>query len=182
MACNSITAISRVCGTSVIPGSEKLWLIAHKDLDVVSGTDVYTVGATGSNTWITQIGLDAGKTFVDIGYLRDTASFTSEGTIDPTRGVAFATNTLTFKLGDVSLENQTFLETVLTQPVAAILKLRNGKYFALGLGGLFQLSAFTVTSGAGPADEVSYTLTFNEIDGIVPRQINPSIISGLIPA
>lgn len=180
MACNSITAISRVCGTSVIPGSEKLWLIAHKDLYAVSGTDVYTVGATGSNTWITAIGVTASKDFVEIGYLRDTASFTAEGTIDPTRGVAFATNTLTFKLGDVSLDNQTFLETVLTQPVAAILKLRNAKYFALGLGGLFQLSAFTVTSGAGPADEVSYTLTFNEIDGIVPRQVNPAIISTLI--
>lgn len=180
MACNSITAITRVCGISLIPGSEKLWLIAHKDLNTVSGTDVYTVGATGSNTWITQIGLDAGKTFVEIGYLRDTASFNGEGTIDIPRGVAFSTNTLTFKLGDVSLDNQTFLETVLTQPVAAILKLRGGKYFALGLGGLFQLSGFSVTSGAGPADEVSYTLTFNEIDGIVPRQINPAIISTLI--
>lgn len=180
MACNSISAISRVCGTSLIPGSEKLWMIAHKDLNVVSGTDTYTVGATGSNTWITQIGLDAGKTFVEIGYLRDTASFTGEGTIDPARGVAFSTNTLTFKLGDVSLENQTFLETVLTQPVAAILKLRTGKYYALGLNGLFQLSAFSVVSGAGAADEVSYTLTFNEIDGIVPRQVNPAIISTIV--
>ena len=178
MACNSITAISKVCGVSLIPGSEKLWMIAHKDLAVISGTDVYTVGATGSNTWVTAIG--ATDSYVEIGYLRDTASFTGEGTIDPARGVAFSTNTLTFKLGDLSLENQKFLETVLTQPVSAILKLRTGKYYVLGLNGLFQLSAFTVASGAGPADEVSYTLTFNEIDGIVPRQVNPAIIAGLI--
>jgi len=181
MACNSITAISRVCGTSLIPGSEKLWMIAHKDLYAISGTDVYTVGATGSNTWVTAIGITASVgTYKNIGYLRDTASFTGEGTLDPARGVAFSTNTLTFKLGDLSLENQTFLETVLTQPVSAILKLRTGKYYVLGLGGLFQLSAFTVTSGAGPADEVSYTLTFNEIDGIVPRQVNPSLISTIV--
>jgi hypothetical protein len=156
-------------------------MIAHKDLNAIAGsTDAYTVSATGSNTWITAIGLDSGKKFVELGYLRDTASFTAEGTVDPTRGVAFSTNTLVFKLGDLSLENQTFLESVLTQPVAAIIKLRNGKYYALGLPGLFQLSAFTATSGAGAADEVSYSLTFNEIDGILPRQVDPSIISTLI--
>jgi len=180
MACNSITAISRVCGTSLIPGSEKLWMVAFKDTIALSGTDIYTVGVTGSGTWVTGIGLSASKKFVDVGFLRDTASFTGEGTVDPARGVAFSTNTLTFKLGDLSVENQAFLETVLTQPVAAILKLRTGKYYALGLGGLFQLSAFTVLSGAAAADEVSYSLTFNEVDGIVPRMVNPSIIAGLI--
>lgn len=179
MACNSIIAINRVCGTSLIPGSEKLWMIAHKDLYAISGDDVYQVSATGSNTWVTSIGVTASKSYVNVGYLRDTASFTGEGTIDPARGVAFSTNTLTFKLGDLSLENQSFLETVLTQPVSAILKLRTGKYYVLGLNGLFQLSAFSVVTGAGPADEVSYTLTFNEIDGIVPRQVNPALISSI---
>lgn len=179
MACNSIIAINRVCGTSLIPGSEKLWMISHKDLYAISGDDVYTVGATGSNTWVTNIGVTASKDFVNIGYLRDTASFTGEGTVDPARGVAFSTNTLTFKLGDLSLDNQTFLETVLTQPVAAILKLRTGKYYVLGLNGLFQLSAFSVVSGAAAADEVSYTLTFNEIDSIIPRQIDPALIPNI---
>jgi len=176
MACNSISAISKVCGVSLIPGSEKLWMIAHQDLAVLSGTDTFTVGATAGGTVITGIGLSASKKFVDIGYLRDSASFTAEGTLSPQTGVAFSTNTLTFKLGDLSPENQAFLETVLTQPVAAILKLRTGRYYALGLEGQFQMTAFTVASGAGPADETSYTLTFNEISGIVPRIVEESVV------
>lgn len=178
MACNSLSAITRVCGTSIVPGSEKLWMIAHKDLYTISGTDVYTVG-TASNL-VNNIGVTASASYVEIGYLRDSAGFDSEGTIDPTKGVAFSTNTLTFKLGDLTVDNQLFLESVMTQPVSAILKLRTGRYYVLGLKGLLQMTAFQATSGKSSGDEVSYTLTFNEIDGIVPRQLDPSIINGLI--
>lgn len=177
MACNSLVAITRVCGTSIVPGSEKLWMIAYKDLYPISGTDVYTL----SSNLVNAIGITGSTvSYVEIGYLRDSAGFDSEGTIDPTKGVAFSTNTLTFKLGDLSVDNQLFLESVMTQPVSAILKLRTGRYYVLGLKGQLQLSAFQATSGKAAADEVSYTLTFNEIDGIVPRQVDPSIINSLI--
>lgn len=174
MACSSISSVSRLCGTSLVPGSEKLWMVAHKDLYNISGTDTYIVG-TSSNL-VTDIGLTGSIKYQEIGYLRDSAGFDSNGTIDPTKGVAFSTNTLTFKLGDLSVENQLFLESVMTQPVSAILKLRTGKYYVLGLAGLFQLSGFQATSGKSANDEVSYTLTFNEIDGLVPRQVSPTLI------
>lgn len=176
MACSSLTAITRVCGTSVVPGSEKLWMVAFKDLYPISGTNVYEV--TGS--LVSDIGLTGSVKFVEIGYLRDSAGFDSEGTIDPTKGVAFSTNTLTFKLGDLSIDNQSFLETVMLQPVAAIIKLRTGRYYVQGLGGQLQLSAFQATSGKSSSDEISYTLTFNEIDGIVPRQLDPTALPSLI--
>jgi len=178
MACNSLIAVSRLCGTSIIPGSEKLWMLAFKDTYAISGTDVYTIG-TASNM-VNAIGVTGSINFVEIGYLRDSAGFDSEGTIDPARGVAFSTNTLSFKLGDLTVENQQFLESVLTQPVVAILKLRTGKYYALGLTGQLQMSAFTATSGRAAADEVSYQLTFNEITGLTPYVVDPTIIASLI--
>ncbi len=177
MACSSVVGITRLCGTSLVPGSEKLWLVAHKDLYAVSGTDVY-ISSTASNL-VTSIGVTSSASYVEIGYLRDSAGFDSEGTVDPTKGVAFSTNTLVFKLGDVSVENKVFLDSIMTQPVSAILKLRSGKYFALGLGGLFQLTAFQATSGKSSGDEVSYTLTFNEIDSSTPRQVDPTLISSI---
>lgn len=178
MACNSLIAVSRLCGTSIIPGSEKLWMVAYKDAYAISGTDVYTV-ATASNM-VNAIGLTGSINFVEIGYLRDSAGFDSEGTIDPARGVAFSTNTLSFKLGDLTVENQKFLDSVMTQPVMALLKLRTGKYYALGLSGQLQMSAFQATSGRSAEDEVAYTLTFNEITGLTPYMVDPTIVTGLI--
>ena len=177
MSCNSISAISRLCGSGIVPGSEKLWMIAHKDLSLVNSLDVYTVG-TSSNL-VTAIGATGATQYVEIGFLRDSAGFDAEGTVDPTRGVAFSTNTLSFKLGDLTVDNQLFLQNAMTQPVSALVKLRTGKYYVLGLNGQFQMSAFTVTSGRAPADEVSYTITFNEVDGIVPRQVDPTIIANI---
>lgn len=177
MSCNSISAITKLCGASVVPGSEKLWLIAYKDLiEIGTSGKVYNVG-TSSNL---VDNINCTQSYAEIGFLRDSAGFDSEGTIDPLRGVAFSTNTLSFKLGDLSVENQLFLANVMTQPVSALIKLRTGKYYVLGLAGQLQMSAFTATSGRGPGDEVSYTITFNEIDGIVPRQVDPTIVNGLI--
>lgn len=179
MSCNSITAITRLCGSAIVPGSEKLWLIAYKDLSYVGPTgsqEVFTVG-TSSNL-VDNIGVGT-HSYAEIGFLRDSAGFDSEGTVDPTRGVAFSTNTLSFKLGDLSVDNQLFLQNVMAQPVSALVKLRTGRYYVLGLKGQLQMSAFTATSGRAPGDEVSYTLTFNEVDGIVPRQVDPTIIASL---
>lgn len=175
MACSSITAISKLCGTSVTPGSESLWMVAYKDLYKISGDQTYTVG-TSSNL-VTAIGLTNSTKYVSIGFLRDSAGFDSEGTIDPARGVAFSTNTLSFKLGDLTVENQLFLQNVMTQPVSAILKLRTGKYYVLGLKGQLEMTGFQATSGKTSADEVSFSLTFNEIDGIVPLQVDPTLIT-----
>ena len=175
MACSSITAITRLCGTAVIPGTEKMWMVAFKDLYNISGTDVYTVG-TSSNL-VNAIGLTGSKKFVEIQALRDSSGFDSAFTIDPTKGVRFSTNTLTFKLGDLTVENQLFVDTVVGQPVAAILKLRTGRYYVLGLGGLMEATGAQGTSGKSSGDEINYTLTFNEVASGVPYQVDPTIIT-----
>lgn len=173
MPCNSISAVTRVCGTSNIPGTEKMWMVAFKDLAPVSGDAVYVL--SGTSSMVTQIG--ATGTYVEIAALRDTAGFDSEFTKDVTRGVAFATNTISFKLGDLTVEHQEFVETILNQPVSVLLKLRNGKYYVMGLTGQLEVSAIQATSGRTSADELSYTITLNEIVGITPYIVDPSIIA-----
>lgn len=178
MACSSITSVARLCGTSLIPGTEKLWMVAFKDLYNVSGTSVYTVGT--SSSLVTSIGLTGSIKYQEIGFLRDSAGFDAAGTVDPTKGVAFSKNTMTFKLGDLSVTNQTFLETVMAQPVSAIFKSRTGKYYVMGLSGQLQCSGFSVTNGKSASDEVSYSITFDEIDTIVPRQVDSTYVTGII--
>ncbi len=178
MACQSITGITRLCGTSVVPGTEKLWMVAFKDLYEISGTDVYTLGA--SSSLVNAIGLTGSIKYVEIATLRDSTGFDSEGTMDPTKGVNFVTNTLTLKLADLTVENRAFVENTMAQPVSALLKLRTGRYYVLGLGGQLEMTGLQATSGKSSGDEVSYTITFNEIAGLTPYQVDPTVITTII--
>lgn len=177
MACSSIVSVAKICGSGIIPGTEKLWLVAHKDTYKLSGDNIYIVG-TSSNL-VTSIGLTGSIKYQEIGILRDSTGFESDGTVDASKGVAFATNILTLKLGDLSVANQLFLENVMAQPVSAILKLRTGRYYVLGLTGLLQMNSFKATSGKATADELTYTITFNEVSETIPRQVDPTLIPSI---
>jgi hypothetical protein len=180
MACASLVALPRACGAEgVLGGSEKLYMIAHKDLVVVSGTTVYT---TASNGTVNEIGLASGKTFVEIGLLKSTAGLNLEYTNNPQTGSSYFTNTLTTVLAGMSVENRAFVDSVKNQPVVALLKTRTGKYFVTGLNGQFEVSAITGGTGVAEGDLNGYNLTFSGIDGFQPFLVDESIIDDLITA
>jgi len=181
MACTSLVALARECGASGIAGGlNNLYMIGFADTAVPeSATDnnIYTLSAGGI---VSAIGLATGKTFVEIGLLKSTAGLTETLTKDTTKGSAYFTQELVMVLSDLSTDNQTFVQSVLNQPVVIVLKTRTNKYYAAGLNGQLELSALTGGTGTAEGDLMGYNLTFSGIDTILIPQVDSTIIDTLL--
>lgn len=179
MSCPSIVALPRACGAEgVIAGLDKLYIVSFKDMAAVSGsTEVYTVATNGL---VNAIGLDSGKHFVEVGLLRSSADVNEKLTKEPSKGVSYFTQTLKVVLSDLTIENQKFIESVLNQPVAILLKTRTGKYYFTGGSGKFELTGVEGGTGTAEADLIGYTLTFDGTDIRLTTQVDDTIVSGLI--
>lgn len=181
MACSPIVTLPRACGTAgVIAGLESLYVISFVDLAPASGTagsPTFTLSAGGV---ISAIGLDSGKKFVEVGLLKSTAGLKETLTKDTSKGLAFLTQEFTLVLADLTAENKVFVESVLNQPIAILIKTRTGKYFAAGLNGQFELSALEGGTGTSETDLIGYTLTFAGLDTKLIPMVDTSIIATLI--
>jgi hypothetical protein len=178
MACSSLVALPRACADGVLAGVEKVYMIAFNDLDVIAGTqEVYSATTAGI---VNQIGLDSGKKYVEIGLLKSTSGLQEALTKDTTKGTSFFTQTFTLVLGDLTIENQTFIKDVTNQPVSVIYKSRTGKYFVVGLNGQLEIATIEGGTGTAEADLIGHTLTFNGISTSVAPLMDSSILAGLI--
>ncbi len=177
MACNSLTALSRACSDGVAAGLDKVYIIAFKDLDIISGTTVYTTSGTGV---VNNIGLASGKTYVEIELLKSTSGLNEKLTKDNTKGTSFFTQTFTIVLGDLTTENATFIKNVTNQPVSVIYKTRTGKHFVVGLNGQFQVSQIDGGTGTAEADLIGHTLTFEGVSLSVAPLLDESLLATLI--
>lgn len=176
MACNSLTALPRVCNDGVVAGIEKLYMIAFKDLKAVSSstTEVYSATTAGV---INQVGLVTGKTFVEVALLKSTAGLEEKLTKDNTKGTSFYTQTLKLVLGDLTIENSTFIGSVTNQPVAIIIKTRTGKYFITGLNGQFEVISVEGGTGSAESDLIGYTISFAGITKGLTPLLDSTLIS-----
>lgn len=181
MACISLAALPRACGAEgVLAGLEKLYAISFIDLAVPTGAtngDVYTTSTGGL---ISAIGLDSGKKFVEIGLLKSSAGLSETLTKDSTKGISYLTQSFTMVLADLTSDNKTFVEGVMNQPIAIIVKSRTGKFYAAGLNGQLELSALESGTGTAEGDTIGYTLTFSGISTKLIPQVDSTIISTLI--
>lgn len=178
MACSSLLGLPRPCGDGNVAGLEKLYAIAFSDLAAVSGsTEVYSVSEGGL---IDEIGVDAGKAFVEIGLLKSTSGLQEALTKDNATASAFFTQTFTLVLGGQTQAVRDWVKSVMMQPVALIYKSRMGNFYAIGLNGQFELSATEGGSGVAETDLAGYTLTFTGISLELVKQIDATIIADLI--
>lgn len=181
MACNSLVALPRACGTEgIMAGVEKLYMIAYTDLAAASGALAGEVFTKATNGMVNAIGLETGKKFVEIGTLKSAVGLTSALTKNQQNGTAFYTPTLTVALADMSLENEKFVKDVTFQPVAVLVKSRTGKFFVAGLNGQFELSAAESGLGTSESDNYGYSLTFTGLEAGPIAQVDPTVISTLI--
>jgi hypothetical protein len=176
MACNSLTALPRVCPDGVLAGVEKVYIIAFKDLKAINTgtTEVYSANTSGI---VTTIGLQSGKTFVEIGLLKSTSGLNEALTKDNTKGTSFFTQTVSIVLSDMTSTNIDFVKNVVNQPVAILVKSRTSKWYAAGLNGQFEVSAVDGGTGVAEADLIGFTITFN---GIAPGPA-PIVLDSLVP-
>lgn len=159
MACESILTVSLVCSDSLMAGVSKVYLIAAKDLSASSGS-TYTLATNGM---INNIGVASGKTFVEIGVLKNTAGGNETGVFNE-NATRYKTVEVPLQITDITADSEKFIDSVFTQDVAGILKSASGKYFAFGLQGGIKLSAYTKSLGVASSDLIGYTLTFSGND------------------
>lgn len=174
MACNSLTALPRVCADGVLAGLEKVYVVAFKDF---TGTTIYSAATNGT---VNAVYLTSGKKFVEVGLLKSTAGLSEKLTKDYTKGTSFYTQSFTLVLGDLNTENRTFIQDVTNQPVAVIYKTRTGKYFVIGLNGQFELKEVAGGTGTAEADLIGHTLTFEGISATIAPLLDTTILSSLI--
>lgn len=181
MACNSITALPRACGTAgILAGVEELYMISYNDLVAATAAvagEKYTRAVGGL---INDIGVAVGKTFVKIGTLKSAVGLNSAMTKNAQNGTAYYKPTMSLALSDMSLDNESFVNNVMFQPVAVLVKARTGKWFATGLNGQFELSAAESGLGIAEGDDYGYKLTFEGLEVGPLMQVDPTIINGLI--
>lgn len=178
MACNSLVSLPRVCPEGVLAGVEKVYIIAFKDLKVLSGsTDVF---ATNTGGTVTQIGLQSGKTYVEIGLLKSTSGLNEALTKNNQNGTSFFTQTFTLVLSDLTTENHKFIKDVQNQPVSVLYRSRTGKWYAAGLNGQFEVSAIEGGTGVAEEDLIGYTITFNGISTTVAPIVLDSVVTASI--
>ena len=180
MACPSITALPRTCGTEGIYGGlEKLYIIAYKDLapaSGVAGTPIYVL----TSGMVSDIGLVDTKTFVEVGLLKSTSGIKETLTKNFQSGTNFFTQESTLILSDITTENRAFINSVRYQPVSILVKTRTGKWFVTGLNGQLELSAAEGGTGTAETDLTGYTLTFQGIDGNMIPQVEESLIADIV--
>jgi hypothetical protein len=178
MACTSLTALPRTCGTEGTMGGllTKAYFISYADIDTSAGTG-YTTATSGIVSGIT---LDTSKKFVEVGLLKNTAGVTDKLTKDVTKGIAYFTQDFTLVLSGLSTANRDFLMSVINQPVAIILQARSGNYYVIGLNGLLELSSADGGTGVSEGDLNGYTLQFAGLDTEPIKLLDGSIVSTLI--
>lgn len=180
MACTSLIQLQIACGAEGNPGGlNKAYMIGFSDLVPVAGSpsgEVYTIAAGMYN----EIGLASGKTFVEVGLLKNTAGINAEWTIAPEKGVSYATQTFTLVLAGLTNENRAFVDSVMNRPVAVLVKTKSNSFYAIGLNGQLQLSARTEGTGTALDDMAGYTLTFTGDDNKAILQVDPTLIADII--
>jgi len=180
MACNSLSSLPRACSDGSLGGVNKVYIIAYKDLaTIVGANDVFSASTSGI---VNAVGLASGKTYVEIGLLKDTSGLTEKLTKDNTKGTNFFTQTFSLVLGDITPTNTQFIQDVKGQPVSVIYKTRTNAYFILGLNGQFEITTIEGGTGVASADLIGHTCSFEGISSGTAQLLDPSIVASLIAA
>ncbi|WP_121811010.1 hypothetical protein [Mucilaginibacter kameinonensis] len=176
MACNSLTLLARECGKNTKTGvRDEVYLIAYSDLAIISGsTEVYAVSSGGT---ISNINVASGKTFVKYGAVKDQNSIKSDYTYND-NGTYDIQKSLSFTLANIgSIAAKTAVENLFGNPVAALVKLKNGTWIGFGLNGQFQLKS-VATEVSNSANGRVLTLSGSDVEE--PQIVDPTIINSIV--
>ncbi len=177
MACDSLITTANECGKNTKDGVKSdVYLIAFSDLKAVSGsTEVYTTGVSGL---VSAIALATGSTkFVKYGSVSKSAAIKETYTYNDNGSYDIAKE-LTFVLSNVgSVTGKAAAEKLVSNPVAALVKLETGTWIAFGLNGQFMAKTIEGAAGSGSNGR---TITLSGSDTEFLQPVDPTIISGLI--
>jgi hypothetical protein len=173
-----LTVYGREAGKNTKSGVKSdVYLIAHTDLKNASGkTETYSTAVSGL---ITEIGIASASTkFVKYGAVVGQNGIKEEYIHNDGDNSYDINKELTFSLSNVgTVEGKKAVEDLISNPVAALVQLRNGVWVAFGLNG--QMMAKNM-SGSVDSGSNGRTITLSGSDEHFLQVVDPSIIAGLI--
>jgi hypothetical protein len=174
--CESLIQIARECGKQANPGVHSdVYLIAYNDLKFITGTtEVYSTSISGL---VDNIALSGDTKFVKYGSVKNAASIKETFTKNDNGTFSFQKE-LSFTLANMgSVERKQAAEKLISNPVAALIKLGNKSWVAMGLDGGFELSG---VEGTVDKENNARVFTFSGADTEFTHVVDPTIINSLI--
>ena len=182
MSCNSLTlkGYNASCDTSK-GGIQEVYLIEYDQVSSV------TVSATtaGTNTgatsdYITAIALSGTSKFKTYKFRKETASMTSNLTVDNANGLNYVATELTMLFTRMEAVKRLEVVNMSMGEVAAIVLDSNGHYWYLGYNEGVTASAGAGQTGQAKSDGNYYSVTLTDNSDEFPYEVDPSIISALL--
>lgn len=168
MSCSTLTAITKGCDNN-IGGITAIYI---NDMDNITSTTEDTA------TWM--IDAQAVSTpYEAFEFRRNTGNFTEDSAIDLANCSSFVTGTITlmFHRREASKSKAIKILGEGQRDLAIIVKDANGKYWYFPMA---QLTATGEGSGTAKADGSKYSVTFVAENEFLAKEVDASIISGLL--
>lgn len=179
MACTSVAAYSKQCNRGISGGIAKLWVVGFNDLNTLSGsTDTFAV-ASGT-TVVNQVGISGSTKFVSVGLLKESVSFKGTAKKDSSTNTFSNTTEVDIVISSISEVAKQFVDSLLAQPVAIIIKLQSGTFIVSGLSGFLELTDVAESSGTKIGDMNGYQLKLTGIEDSLTRTIDPTYVASIV--
>jgi NACalpha-BTF3-like transcription factor len=168
MSCTTLEGIVKGCDNN-IGGITAIYI---NDMDNVSGT------IEDAATWMIDA-QTASPSYEVFEFRRNTGNFTEESAIDLANGSSFVTATITlmFHRREASKSKAIKILGEGQRDLAIIVKDANGKYWYFPYA---QLTATAEGSGTAKADGSKYSVTFVAENEFLAKEVDPTIIAGLL--
>lgn len=185
MACNTATlnGISAQCHTAT--GGIKRVLIANRD-----NVEIGTPDAEGV---ITTITLKDNEYFAQWYFRKNTGSFTTSLTSDPTIGTQAVTTELNLQFTKVEAVKRLEIQSAINAAAVVIVELQDkikdedsgtlkNQFILLGYDNEVSITSVNMQSGTAATDLNGFTLTFQDVSVELPYFVDDSIIDNLVKA
>lgn len=169
MACPSITlqSIALECKDNM-GGLKSVYIINHNK---VSGLTVADDDATSNAGCITGIDVTSGSTFVKWNFRRQSASMTSNGTVDDVAGTVFFQTDVALQFNKMEGAKRLQMIAATFEDTAVVVKDQNDRLWYLGEDNPVSASSTAGNSGTNMGDANGYNLTLTDYSKQLPREI-----------
>lgn len=157
MACTqTLVGIPLDC-TPSMGGIVKVWLGDFSSASVTKDEDGYISAING--------------TFVPYALRRETGSLTSTISTDPKTHTRYVTSEVTLVFARMDESKVGEIDKLIAGDLVAIVRDANNKYWYLGATNPVNVSAGTGQTGTAAGDSNNYTLTLQDVDPLLPREV-----------
>lgn len=161
MACNqTLTGIAKDC-TPSMGGVRRVFVANHSDVSAVTVTDEQ----------ITAIAMAAAAKFKTFNFDPQTASLSSNRTIDLAAGVNFVVSELLLQFRRMETSKRVALAALAVNDLAVIVEDANGKYWYLGFDAPVNASANDGLTGTSRTDRNGYSITLQDNSKEMPYEV-----------